>query len=87
MARSVTNSAGRKMTNDTDLVQIALQKIMPGVSLPVVSEVSEAVSISRNRVLRRRSLYPFPDVVLLDLNLPLNGRIRLLRLIRQATLN
>ena len=84
MARSVTILLVEDEPNDAVLVQIALQKIMPGVSLPVVSDGVQAVEYLKGTgPYADRSLYPFPDVVLLDLNLPLLDGFEVLRWIRQ----
>jgi len=84
MARSVTILLVEDEPNDAVLVQIALQKIMPGVSLPVVSDGVQAVEYLKGTgPYADRSLYPFPDVVLLDLNLPLMDGFEVLRWIRQ----
>ena len=84
MARSVTILLVEDEPNDAVLVQIALQKIMPGVSLPVVSDGVQAVEYLKGTgPYADRSAYPFPDVVLLDLNLPLMDGFDVLRWIRQ----
>src|SRR5439155_26828992 len=84
MARSVTILLVEDEPNDAVLVQIALQKIIPGVSLPVVSDGIQAVEyLKGSGPYADRSLYPFPDVVLLDLNLPLMDGFDVLRWIRQ----
>ena len=84
MARSVTILLVEDEPNDAVLVQIALQKIIPGVSLPVVSDGIQAVEyLKGSGPYADRSAYPFPDVVLLDLNLPLMDGFDVLRWIRQ----
>jgi len=84
MARSVTILLVEDEPNDAVLAQIALQRIIPGVSLPVVSDGIQAVEYLKGSGLYAdRSLYPFPDVVLLDLKLPLLDGFEVLRWIRQ----
>ena len=84
MARSVTILLVEDEPNDAILAQIALQKIMPGVSPPVVSDGIQAVEyLKGSGPYADRSAYPFPDVVLLDLNLPLLDGFEVLRWIRQ----
>ena len=84
MARSVTILLVEDEPNDAVLVQIALQKIIPGVSLPVVSDGIQAIEYLKGAgPYADRSAYPFPDVVLLDLNLPLLDGFEVLRWIRQ----
>ena len=84
MARSVTILLVEDEPNDAVLAQIALQKIIPGVSLPVVSDGIQAVEyLKGSGPYADRSAYPFPDVVLLDLNLPLLDGFEVLRWIRQ----
>ena len=83
MARSVIILLVEDEPNDAVLVQIALQKIIPGVSLPVVSDGIQAVEYLKGSwPYEDRSAYPFPDVVLLDLNLPLLDGFEVLRWIR-----
>jgi len=84
MTRSVTILLVEDEPNDAVLVQIALQKIIPGVALPVVSDGIQAVEyLKGSGPYADRSAYPFPDVVLLDLNLPLLDGFEVLRWIRQ----
>ena len=84
MARSVTILLVEDEPNDAVLAQIALQRIIPGVSLPVVSDGIQAVEYLKGTgPYADRSLYPFPDVVLLDLKLPLLDGFEVLRWIRQ----
>jgi len=69
---------------DTLLADFALQKILPGVALSVVSDGIQAVKyLSGELPYADREKYPFPDVVLLDLQLPLMDGFDVLRWIRR----
>jgi len=84
MARSITILVVEDEPNDAVLVNLALQKIMPGVLLPMVSDGIQALEyLKGSGPYADRSLYPFPDVVLLDLKLPLMVGFEVLRWIRQ----
>ena len=84
MARSITILVVEDEPNDAVLVNLALQKIMPGVLLPMVSDGIQALEyLKGSGPYADRSLYPFPDVVLLDLKLPLMDGFEVLRWIRQ----
>ena len=84
MARSVTILLVEDEPNDVVLTQIALRKIIPGVSLPVVSDGIQAVEyLKGSGPYADLSAYPFPDVVLLDLNLPHLDGFEVLHWIRQ----
>jgi CheY-like chemotaxis protein len=83
MARSVTILLVEDEPNDAVLAHLALQKIMPGVSLPMVSDGIQAIEYLKGAgPYADRSAYPFPDVVLLDLKLPLLDGFEVLRWIR-----
>jgi CheY-like chemotaxis protein len=70
--------------NDALLVSLAFQKILPGASLEVVSDGFQTLEYLKGSALYSdRSIYPFPDVLLLDLNLPLVDGFEVLRWIRQ----
>src|SRR5262245_29283602 len=70
--------------NDAVLVDLALQKIMRGVSLQLVSDGIKAIEyLKRSGLYSDRSTYPFPYVLLLDLKLPLMDGSEVLRWIRQ----
>src|SRR6267378_2800760 len=84
MAGSITILVVEDEPNDAVLVNLALQKIMPRVLLPMVSDGIQALEyLKGSGPYADRSLYPFPDVVLLDLKLPLMDGFEVLRWIRQ----
>jgi CheY-like chemotaxis protein len=69
---------------DAQLADFALQKILPGVMLSFVSDGIQAVRyLSGELPYADREKYPFPDVVLLDLQLPLMDGFDVLRWIRR----
>jgi len=70
--------------DDLLLVQLALQKTLSGVPLAVVSDGVQAVEYLKGAgPYADRSVYPFPDIVLLDLKLPLMNGFEVIRWIRQ----
>ena len=72
MARSTTILLVEDDLDDLLLVQLALQKTLSGVPLAVVSDGVQAVEYLKGAgPYADRSIYPFPDIVLLDLKLPL----------------
>jgi len=71
-------------SKDALLAEFALQKILPGVVLCVVSDGIQAVKyLSGELPYADRAKYPFPDVVLLDLKLPHMDGFEVLRWIRR----
>ena len=84
MARSTTILLVEDDLDDLLLVQLALQKTLSGVPLAVVSDGVQAVEYLKGAgPYADRSVYPFPDMVLLDLRLPLMDGFEVLRWIRQ----
>jgi CheY-like chemotaxis protein len=70
--------------NDVALLRVALENIIPGVIFSAVSDGVEAVEyLSSGQAYSDREKFPFPDVVLLDLKLPLMDGFEVLRWIRQ----
>jgi CheY-like chemotaxis protein len=72
--------------NDVALLRVALENIIPGVIFSAVSDGVQAVEyLSSGQAYSDREKFPFPDVVLLDLKLPLMDGFEVLRWIRQQS--
>src|SRR5947209_3090401 len=72
--------------NDALLIHMALHKTLPGVPMAVVSNGIEAIEyLKGSGPYSDRSVYPFPDLVLLDLKLPLMDGFEVLRWIRKQS--
>ena len=70
--------------NDVVLVRKAVQKTLLGIPLAVVSNGQEAVHyLKGDGPYANRDMYPFPDILLLDLKMPLMNGFELLRWIRR----
>ena len=69
---------------DVTLAEFALKRILPGIQINVVSDGLTAVSyLAGDGPYTDRSKYPMPDVVLLDLQLPLLHGFEVVRWIRK----
>src|SRR5207253_9751320 len=66
------------------LIRKAVQKALSGIPLAVVSNGQEAINYLEGvSVYADRAAYPFPDIVLLDLKMPLLNGFEVLRWVRQ----
>ena len=84
MARSVNILLVEDDPNDVMLIRKAVQKILSGIPLAVVPNGQEAVGYLKGEGLyANRGVYPFPDIVLLDLKMPLMNGFEVLRWVRQ----
>ena len=84
MARSVNILLVEDDPNDVMLIRKAVQKTLSGTPLAVVSNGQEAVNyLKGDAPYTERAIHPFPDIVLLDLKMPLMNGFELLRWIRQ----
>ncbi len=83
MARSTNILIVEDEPNDALLIHVALHKSLPGVHTAIVLNGIEAVAyLKGSEPFSDRSVYPFPDFVLLDLKLPLMDGFEVLRWIR-----
>src|SRR5216683_800926 len=83
MARSTNILVVEDEPNDALLIHVALHKTLSGVHMRVVFNGIEAVAyLKGSGPYSDRSVYPFPDFVLLDLKLPLMDGFEVLRWIR-----
>lgn len=84
MARSPNILLVEDDPNDALLVTKAFQKTLAGIPLVVVPNGQEAVNyLKGDGRYTDRATYPFPDIVLLDLKMPLMNGFEVLRWIRQ----
>ena len=84
MARSPNILLVEDDPNDALLVTKAFQKTLAGIPLHAVVNGQEAVNYLKGEGLYAdRARYPFPDIVLLDLKMPLMNGFDVLRWIRQ----
>src|SRR5437870_2564976 len=66
------------------LIRKAVQKTFSGIPLAVVSNGQEAIDYLKGEgQYGNRGLHPFPDIVLLDLKMPLMNGFEVLRWVRQ----
>ena len=83
MARSVNILLVEDDPNDVMLIRKAVQKSLSGIPLAVVSNGQEAIDYLKGEVpYADRALHPLPDIVLLDLKMPLMNGFEVLRWIR-----
>ena len=84
MARSANILLVEDDPNDAVLVRKAVQTTLAGIPVAVVSDGQEAVNYLKGEgPYANRALYPFPDIVLLDLKMPLMDGFEVLRWIRK----
>ena len=84
MARSPNILLVEDDPNDALLVAKAFQKTLGGIPLQVVPNGQEAVNYLKGEGrYANRAEHPFPDIVLLDLKMPLMNGFDVLRWIRQ----
>jgi CheY-like chemotaxis protein len=84
VARSVNILLVEDDPNDVMLIRKAVQKTLSGIPLAVVSNGQEAIDYLKGEgQYGDRALHPFPDIVLLDLKMPLMNGFEVLRWVRQ----
>ena len=84
MARSATILLAEDDPNDALLMRKAVQKTLSRIPLVVVNNGQEAVHyLNGDGPYADRTLHPFPDLVLLDLKMPLMNGFEVLRWVRQ----
>src|SRR5437762_1307255 len=83
MARTATILLVEDDENDALLVCKAAQKTLAGIPVFVVSNGQQAVQyLNGDAAYADRSKYPFPDIVLLDLKMPVMNGFEVLRWVR-----
>lgn len=83
MARSLTILLAEDDYDDARLIHLALNKILPGICLSVVSDGAQVLEyLNGSGPYADRVAYPFPDVLLVDLKLPFMDGFEVLRWIR-----
>jgi len=83
MARSPTILLVEDDENDALLVRKAAQKTLAGIPISCVSNGHEAVQYLKGEgIYADRSKHPFPDIVLLDLKMPVMNGFEVLRWVR-----
>ncbi len=84
MARTVTILLVEDDPNDALLVRMAFQRTRSGIPLLIVPNGLEAVNyLNGEGIYADRSAYPIPDIILLDLKMPLMSGFEVLRWIRE----
>jgi len=83
VARSQTILLVEDDPNDVLLIRKAIQQSLAGIPLAVVGNGEEGMRYLRGEgVFADRTQYPFPEIVLLDLKMPLMNGFELLRWVR-----
>jgi len=83
MARTAAILLVEDDANDALLVRKAAQKTLAGIPILVVDNGQEAVQYLQGEgIYANRSQYPFPDIVLLDLKMPIMNGFEVLRWVR-----
>src|SRR5882757_8358893 len=83
MARTATILLVEDDPNDVLLVRKAAQNTLAGIPISVAPNGEEAVNyLSGTGAYADRSKYPFPDIVLLDLKMPVMNGFEVLRWVR-----
>jgi len=84
VARSATILLAEDDPNDAKLVGVALQRSLSGVPLIVVNDGIELINYLQGQgKYADRRVYPFPELVLLDLKMPRMDGFEVLRWLRQ----
>jgi CheY-like chemotaxis protein len=83
MARTATILLVDDDSNDALLVRKAAQKTLEGIPISVVNNGQEAIEYLKGQgVYADRAKYPFPDIILLDLKMPVMNGFEVLRWVR-----
>ena len=84
MARTVTILLVEDDPNDALLVRMAFQRTRSGIPLIILPNGLEAVNYLKGEgVYADRAKYPMPDIILLDLRMPLMSGFEVLQWIRE----
>jgi CheY-like chemotaxis protein len=84
MARTVTILLVEDDPNDALLVRMAFQRTRSGIPLIILPNGLEAINYLQGEgVYADRAKYPIPDIILLDLKMPLMSGFDVLRWIRE----